>query len=45
MVYGSEAWAMNVECKIGADRDEDGTMDVWCVFEGQSVEREGENGD
>ena len=19
------------ECKIGADRDEDGTMDVWCT--------------
>ena len=26
------------ECKIGADRDEDGTMDVWCISEGQSAE-------
>ena len=22
------------ECKIGVDRDEDGTMEVWCVSEG-----------
>ena len=22
------------ECKVGADRDEDGTMDVWCLSEG-----------
>ena len=29
MVYGSGA-----ECKIGADRDDDGTMDVWCISEG-----------
>ena len=26
------------ECKIGVDRDEDGTMDVWCISEGQSAE-------
>ena len=33
-VYGSDTWTMNVEqCKIGADRDEYRTMDVWCISE------------
>ena len=31
-VYGSETWAINVEqCKIGADRDDDRRMDIWCI--------------
>ena len=35
MVYGSDTWTMNVEqCKIGADRDEYRTMDVWRISEG-----------
>ena len=25
------------ECKIGADRDEDGTIDVLCISEGHSA--------
>ena len=39
---GVQKWDMGnecgAECKIGADRDEDGTMDVWCISEGQSAE-------
>ena len=33
IMYESETWALNVDQSARLDRDEDGTIDVWYIFE------------